>query len=115
MPRGRDPCPGHCSKRIESEIRSRAKTNLVESRAFSKRLEEAVARYHTNAISAVEMINELIALAKDIQAARIRGEESGLSQEEIAFYQALAENDSALKAMGNERLRVIAHELVENL
>jgi type I restriction enzyme R subunit len=102
-------------KLLNGEIVSRSKTNLVESRAFSNRLEEAVARYHAGAISAVEMIQELIALAKDMQAARARGEEQGLSPEEIAFYDALAENVSAVEAMGNEKLRLIAHELLEQL
>ncbi|BBC74027.1 DEAD/DEAH box helicase [Altererythrobacter sp. B11] len=102
-------------KLLNGEIVSRSATNLVESRAFSNRLEEAVARYHAGAISAVEMIQELIALAKDMQAARARGEEQGLSPEEIAFYDALAENESAVAAMGNEKLRLIAHELLEQL
>jgi type I restriction enzyme R subunit len=102
-------------KLLNGEIVSRSKTNLVESRAFSNRLEEAVARYHAGAISAVEMIQELIGLAKDMQAARARGEERGLSLEEVAFYDALAENESAVEAMGDEKLRVIAHELLEQL
>lgn len=102
-------------KLLNGEIVSRSKNNLVESRAFSNRLEEAVARYHAGAISAVEMIQELIALAKDMQAARARGEEQGLSPEEIAFYDALAENESAVEAMGDEKLRLIAHELLEQL
>ena len=102
-------------KLLAGEIASQNKTNLVESRAFSKRLEDAVARYHAGAISAVEMIQELISIAKDLKAAKARGEELGLSPEEIAFYDALAENDSAVEAMGDERLRVIAHELLEQL
>jgi type I restriction enzyme, R subunit len=102
-------------KLLNGEIQSRLQSNIVESRAFSKRLEEAVARYHSNAISAVEMINELIALAKDLQAARRRGEEQGLSAEEIAFYDALAQNQSAIEVLGNETLRVIARELLEQL
>lgn len=102
-------------KLLNGEIKSRLQTNVVESRTFSKRLEEAVARYHSNAISAVEMINELIALAKDLQAARKRGEEQGLSGEEIAFYDALAQNESAIEALGNDTLRLIAHELLEQL
>jgi type I restriction enzyme R subunit len=100
---------------LNGEIQSRLQSNIVESRAFSKRLEEAVARYHSNAISAVEMINELIVLAKDLQAARRRGEEQGLSAEEIAFYDALAQNQSAIDVLGNETLRVIARELLEQL
>jgi type I restriction enzyme R subunit len=102
-------------KLLNGEITSRSKTNLVESRAFSNRLEEAVARYHAGAISAVEMIQELIGIAKDMQAARARGEEQGLSLEEIAFYDALAENQSAVEAMGNEKLRVVAHEVLDQL
>lgn len=102
-------------KLLNSGIRSRADSNIVESRSFSKRLEDAVARYHSNTISAVEMINELISLAKDLQAARMRGEEHGLSAEEIAFYDALAQNESAIDALGDDQLRVIAHELVEQL
>jgi type I restriction enzyme R subunit len=88
---------------------------VVETKSFSRRLEEAVVRYHANAISTVEMIQELIALAKDIKASAARGEEHGLSPEEMAFYDALAENESAVEAMGSEQLRVIAHELVEQM
>jgi type I restriction enzyme, R subunit len=102
-------------KLLNGEIKSRSKTNVVQSKAFSKRLEDAVARYHANAISTVEMIQELIALAKEMQAASARGEELGLSTEEIAFYDALAINDSAIEAMGSEQLRIIAHELVEQM
>ncbi|MFA7587700.1 MAG: type I restriction enzyme endonuclease domain-containing protein, partial [Novosphingobium sp.] len=102
-------------KLLAGEITSRMRTNVVESRAFSRRLEDAVARYHAGALSAVEMINELIALAKDMKAARQRGEDQGLSPEEIAFYDALAENESAVEAMGSEQLRLIAHELLEQL
>lgn len=102
-------------KLLNGEIKTRAKTNIIESRAFSKRLEDAVARYHANAISTVEMINELISLAKDIRDARNRGEEEGLTPQEIAFYDALAENNSAIEAMGDEQLRLIAHELLNSL
>lgn len=102
-------------KLLAGEIASRMKSNIVESRSFSRRLEEAVARYHAGALSATEMINELIALAKDMKTARARGEEQGLSPEEVAFYDALAENESAIEAMGSEKLRVIAHELLEQL
>lgn len=102
-------------KLLAGEIKSRTRTNVVESRAFSKRLEDAVARYHASALSAVEMINELIALARDMKAAQQRGDESGLTPEEIAFYDALAENESAVEVMGSKQLRVIAHELLEQL
>lgn len=102
-------------KLLAGEISSRTRTNVVESRAFSKRLEDAVARYHAGALSTVEMINELIALAKDLKAARQRGEDQGLTPEEMAFYDALAENENAVEVMGSEQLRLIAHELLEQL
>ncbi|EIC30867.1 type I restriction endonuclease subunit R [Methylomicrobium album] len=102
-------------KLINDGIRSRSKANIVETRAFSERLEDAVARYHANAITTAEVLQELIQLAKDIRAARQRGEEQGLSDEEIAFYDALAENESAVQAMGDDKLKVIAHELLVNL
>ena len=102
-------------KLLGDSIRSRSKANVTESRKFSERLEDAVARYHANAITAAEVIQELIALAREIRAARQRGEEQGLTDEEIAFYDALAENESAVQAMGDEKLRVIAHELLTSL
>lgn len=102
-------------KLINDGIRSRSKANIVQTRAFSERLEEAVARYHANAITTAGVLAELIQLAKDIRAARQRGEEAGLSDEEIAFYDALAENDSAVQAMGDDKLKVIAHELLVSL
>lgn len=102
-------------KLINGEIRSQSHVNVVQSRAFSDRLEEAIARYHSNAITTAEVLQELIKLAKDIRAARQRGEEEGLSQEEISFYDALAQNESAVEVMGNDQLRVIAHELLTSL
>lgn len=102
-------------KLLNDEIRSRSKTNVVETKRFSERLEAAIARYHTNAISTVEVLQELIDLAKEVRAARRRGEEEGLSQDEIAFYDALAESESAVEAMGNDSLKLIAHELIVGL
>jgi type I restriction enzyme R subunit len=102
-------------KLINDGIRSRSKANVVQTKAFSERLEDAVARYHANAITTAEVLQELIQLAKDIRAARQRGEESGLSDEEIAFYDALAENESAVQMMGDDKLRLIAHELLMSL
>ena len=97
------------------QVRSRSRVNVVQSRAFSDRLEEAIARYHTNAITTAEVLQELIGLAKDISVAHQRGEEEGLTQEEIAFYDALAQNESAVEVLGDDRLRVIAHELLNSL
>ena len=98
---------------LAGQIRSRSKVNVVESRAFSERLKDAMARYHANAINTVEALQELIDLAKEVRDAQQRGEEEGLSEEEVAFYDALAENDSAVEVMGNKQLLVIAHKLVE--
>ncbi|HQT00248.1 type I restriction endonuclease subunit R [Acidovorax sp.] len=102
-------------KLLNDSIRSRTRTNVVETRAFTERLEDAIARYHANAITTAEVLQELIKLAQDIRAARNRGEEQGLSGEEIAFFDALAENESALQVMGDDKLRVIAHELLVSL
>jgi type I restriction enzyme R subunit len=102
-------------KLINGEVRSQSKRNVVQGRAFSDRLQDAIARYHANAITTVQVLEELIQLAKDIRAARERGEESGLSDEEIAFYDALAQNGSAREVMGEPQLRVIAHELVASI
>ncbi len=102
-------------KLLNDGIRSRSKANVVQTKAFSERLEDAVARYHANAITAAEVMQELIKLAKDIRSARQRGEESGLSDEEIAFYDALSENESAVEVMGDDKLRLIAHELLVSL
>ena len=102
-------------KLINGELRSRSQVNVVQTHAFSQRLEEAIARYHGNAITTAEVLQELIGLAKDIRTAHQRGEEEGLSQEEIAFYDALAQNENAVEVMGNDHLRVIAQELLNSL
>lgn len=99
-------------KLINGDVRSQSTRNVTQSKAFSARLEAAIARYHANAITTAQVLEELIRLAKDIRAARRRGEEMGLSPEEEAFYDALAENESARQVMGEPTLRVIAHELV---
>ena len=100
-------------KLINGGVRSHAKSNVMLSKAFTERLEAAIARYHSNAITTAQVLEELIRLAKDIRAAGARGEEMGLSAEEVAFYDALAQNESARDVMGEPALRVIAHELVQ--
>ena len=102
-------------KLLNGEIRSQSKRNVVQSKAFSERLENAIARYHANTITTVQVLEELIQIAKDIRAARARGEETGLSDQEIAFYDALAENESASDIMGEPALRLIAHELMMSI
>ena len=102
-------------KLLGDQIRSRSRTNAVESRRYSERLTDAIARYHTNAVSTVEVLQTLIDLAKQIRAEQARGEAEGLTPDEIAFYDALADNESAVDIMGNDSLKVIAAELVNAL
>jgi len=102
-------------KLLEGEIRSRSRKNIVQGRAFSELLEEAIRRYENRAIETVQVIEELIALAKQIREADRRGETMGLTEDEIAFYDALEVNDSAVKVLGDETLRRIAQELVRTV
>ena len=102
-------------KLLNGEIKSQTRTNVVQQRAFTDRLQAAINRYHNNAITTAQVIEELIELAKEIREASKRGEEEGLTVEEIAFYDALADNESAVEVMGDEQLKVIAHVLVEKV
>ena len=102
-------------KLLAGQVRSRAQTHVVEARRYSERLDAAIARYHINAVSTVEVIQTLIDLARDIREAQARGEEEGLTADEVAFYDALAENESAVEVLGNDNLKVIAAELVRSL
>ena len=79
---------------------------------FSAKLKKTLNAYHNRTISTMEVIEELIRLAKELDAATKRGEELGLTEDEVAFYDALAANESAVKAMGDAQLRVIATELI---
>ncbi len=102
-------------KLLGDEIRSRSRTNVVEARTFSERLDDAIARYHTNAISSVEILHELITMAKDLKASMARGEDEGLTPDEVAFYDALAQNESAVQLLGVDDLKVIAQLLLTEL
>ncbi len=102
-------------KLLKGEIRERAKRNAVQARSFADLLEKAVRKYQNRPIEAVQVIEELIRLANDIRAADARGERLGLSADELAFYDALAENDSAVQVLGDATLRVIAQELVDTV
>ncbi len=99
-------------KLLKDELKVRAKRNLVQSQLFSDKLKKTLNAYHNRAISTMEVIEELIRLAKELDAATKRGEDLGLTDEEIAFYDALAANESAVKAMGDDKLKVIAAELI---
>ncbi len=102
-------------KLLSGEIRARAKQNIVQSRSFAEMLEEAVKKYQNRAIGTAQVIEELIALAKEMREANARGEELGLSSDELAFYDALETNDSAVKVLGEPTLKDIARELVTTL
>ncbi len=97
---------------MSDEIKTRSRRNLVESRSFSEMLARTVEEYNNRTITAEEAIEKLIELAKRIKTARERGEKLGLSDDELAFYDALETNDSAVQLMGDEVLRTIAQELV---
>lgn len=96
-------------KLLNGEIKTRTRTNVVRNRQFTERLEEAMTRYHTRVVDALQVIQELIRIARDLRDEP----EDGLSQEEIALYDALADNASAVEVMGNEKLRIIAALLVK--
>jgi len=99
-------------KLLKGEIRTRAKRNVAQSRSFAELLEQSLRRYQNRAIETAKVIEELIQLAKDMRAAGQRGEALGLSDDEVAFYDALETNDSAVKVLGDDALRTIARELV---
>jgi len=99
-------------KLLKDEIKSRSKRNLVQSQLFSEKLKKTLNAYHNRAIATQEVIEELIKLAKEMDAATRRGDDLGLTDDELAFYDALSENDSAVKVMGDQQLKVIATELI---
>ena len=99
-------------KLLGDEIKLRSKRNLVQSREFSEMLKKTLNAYHNRAIATQEVIEELIKLAKELSAANQRGVDLGLNDDEVAFYDALAANNSAVEAMGKDELKVIATELV---
>lgn len=102
-------------KLLNDEIRSRSGKNVVQARSFADLLEQTIRRYQNRAIDAAEVIAELIDLAKDVRDADKRGEALGLTVDEIAFYDALAQNDSAVQVMGDKQLAIIALELVKSV
>ncbi len=99
-------------KLLDGEIKTRRQKNVVQARSFAEMLEEAIRRYQSRAIETAQVIEELIALAKEMRQASARGEELDLTDDELAFYDALETNDSAVKVLGDETLRGIARELV---
>ena len=102
-------------KLLKGELAVRRRKNVVQARSFAEMLEETLRRYQNRAIEAAQVIEELIRLAGEMRVANARGEALGLSEDELAFYDALETNDSAVKVMGDETLRDIARELVETV
>jgi len=102
-------------KLLNDEVKLRSKHNLVQARSFAEMLEKAVRRYQNRAIEAAQVIEELIDLAKQMREAQKRGEQLGLTNDELAFYDALEVNDSAVQVLGDDSLRTIARELVETV
>ena len=100
---------------LNDEIKTRGQMNMVQGRKFSEMLAEAVKRYQNGLIDSAKIIEELIQLAKDIRAADQRGEKLNLRQDELAFYDALADNPNAENLLGDQILKQIAHELTESV
>ena len=102
-------------KLLEGEIKIRRRKNLVQARSFAEMLVQTIRRYQNRAIEAAQVIEELIRLACDMREASARGDKLGLTEEELAFYDALETNDSAVKVLGEPTLRQIAQELVRTV
>ncbi|NLF24135.1 MAG: DUF3387 domain-containing protein, partial [Deltaproteobacteria bacterium] len=102
-------------KILNDEIKLRSKHNLTKSKSLMDMLNAAIRRYQNNLLTTAEIIEELIRIAKEINKADKRGEEMGLSEDELAFYDALETNDSAVKVLGNDQLRAIAREIADKV
>lgn len=100
-------------KLLKGDINLRQRKNIVQARSFAELLEQTIRRYQNRAIEAAQVIEELIRLAAEMRAAARRGEQLGLTEEEVAFYDALEVNDSAVKVLGDATLRQIAQELAK--
>jgi type I restriction enzyme R subunit len=102
-------------KLLSGEIKSRARRNVVQGGSFAELLEQSIRRYQNRAIETAQVIEELIALAKDMRAANARGESLRLTEDELAFYDALEANDSAVKVLGEPTLLAIARKLASTV
>ena len=102
-------------KLLKGELAARRRRNVVQARSFAEMLEQTLTRYRNRAVEAAQVIEELIQLARELREANARGETLGLSEDELAFYDALETNDSAVQVLGDETLRDIARELVETV
>jgi type I restriction enzyme R subunit len=102
-------------KLLNDEIRTRSRRNLVQARSFAEMLERAIRAYQNRAVETAQVIEELISLGREMRDAHRRGEYLNLTDDEIAFYDALEVNDSAVKVLGDDTLKAIARELVETV
>jgi type I restriction enzyme R subunit len=102
-------------KLLKDEVKTRSQTNIVQSRKLSEMLEDTLRRYRNQVISVTDVLEALLELAKDTKAADARGEELGLEPFELAFYDALSQNQSAQDIMGVDKLRELAIVLVEKI
>ena len=102
-------------KLLKGELATRRRKNVVQARSFAEMLEQTIRRYQNRAVEAAQVIEELIGLAREMREANARGERLRLSDDELAFYDALGVNDSAVQVLGDETLRDIARELVETV
>ena len=102
-------------KLLNGEVTSRRRRNVVQARSFAEMLETAIGRYRNRSVTAAQVIEELIELAHEMREASARGEELGLTEDELAFYDALETNDSAVQVLGDATLCVIARELVRTV
>ena len=102
-------------KLLRGELSIRRRKNIVQARSFAEMLEQSLRRYQNRAIEAAQVIEELIQLAREMREANARGERLGLSEDELAFYDALGTNDSAVQVLGDDTLRDIARELVDTV
>lgn len=100
---------------LEGEIKSKFASNIVQQKKFSELLANVVKRYQNRAIETAQVIEELIAMATKFREAANRGADLGLNDDEVRFYDALADNESAVRELSDETLKKIAHELAENL
>ena len=102
-------------KLLKGELQVRRRKNVVQARSFAEMLEQTLRRYQNRAVEAAQVIEELVQLARHMREANARGERLGLSEDELAFYDALETNDSAVAVLGDETLRGIAQELVQTV
>ena len=102
-------------KLLKGELAVRRRKNVVQARSFAELLEQTVRRYQRRAVEAAQVVEELIGLAREMRAAGARGEALGLTDDELAFYDALGVNDSAVQVLGDDTLRGIARELVDTV